>query len=205
MAGLKADIVRWSEELGFQQLGISPHNPQAPHSRRICCPAEFRDEIRGSGLLKPNPEKGKGIPQGSPISALLSNIYMLEFDDTLSTGITALGGLYRRYCDDIMIVVPPDHQQAAEELVNKATTGAKLVFNIDKTDRAAFPEGRGQTAITPTPESGLSERIQYLGFTYNGGTLPVYGPLKVRGFGFIDSGCHRVVNRLPERRPEAAA
>ena len=37
------------------------------------------------------------------------------------------------------------------------------------------------------------------------GTLPVYGPLKVRGFGFIDSGCHLLVNLLPERRPEAAA
>ncbi|MFN7343566.1 MAG: hypothetical protein ACK5TA_09540, partial [bacterium] len=38
-----------------------------------------------------------------------------------------------------------------------------------------------------------------------GGTLPVYGPLKVRGFGFIDSGCHLLVNLLSERRPEAAA
>jgi hypothetical protein len=37
------------------------------------------------------------------------------------------------------------------------------------------------------------------------GTLPVYGPLKVRGFWFIGSGCHLLVNLLSERRPEAAA
>ncbi len=37
------------------------------------------------------------------------------------------------------------------------------------------------------------------------GTLPVYGPLKVRGFGFMDSGCHLLGNLLSERRPEAAA
>ena len=41
--------------------------------------------------------------------------------------------------------------------------------------------------------------------SYPPGTLPVYGPLKVRGFGFIDSGCHLLVNLLSERRPEAAA
>ena len=37
------------------------------------------------------------------------------------------------------------------------------------------------------------------------GTLPVYGPLKVREFGFIDSGCLLLVNGLPERRTEAVA
>ena len=34
------------------------------------------------------------------------------------------------------------------------------------------------------------------------GNFPVYGPLKVRGFGFIDSGCHLLVNLLSQRRPE---
>lgn len=159
----------WVErEETFKQLGISPNNPKANNRRRICHPAEFRQSIREAGLLKPNPAKGKGIPQGSPISALLSNIYMLEFDENLNNTISSLGGLYRRYCDDIMIVVPPQHQQTAENLVAEATAKAKLIFNDGKTDRAEFPIGRSQAAITPAPGSGFSDRIQYLGFTYNG-------------------------------------
>lgn len=152
----------------FKKLGISPHNSKANNRRRICRPSEFRQQIRESGLLRPNPSPGKGIPQGSPISALLSNIYMLDFDEMLNTEISRFGGLYRRYCDDIMIVVPPEHQQAAENLVSEAVAIAKLTFNTDKTDRAAYPEGKGQPTVPPVPGSGFSDRIQYLGFTYSG-------------------------------------
>ncbi|RYG95107.1 MAG: hypothetical protein EON58_14870, partial [Alphaproteobacteria bacterium] len=152
----------------FTKLGISSNNPKANNRRRICHPRDFRQQIRQSGLLRPNPTSGKGIPQGSPISALLSNIYMLDFDETLNIEISKLGGFYRRYCDDIMIVVPPDQQQAAEELVATSVHTAKLTFNEGKTDRAAFPEGKGQPTAPPDPGSGFSDRIQYLGFTYNG-------------------------------------
>jgi hypothetical protein len=152
----------------FKKLGISPHNAKANKRRRICHPKKFRQQIRESGLLRPNPTPGKGIPQGSPISALLSNIYMLDFDEMLNTEITRHGGLYRRYCDDIMIVVPPEHQQEAETLVSAAVGSAILTFNSGKTDRAAYPEGKGQPSIPPAPGSGFSDRIQYLGFTYSG-------------------------------------
>lgn len=152
----------------FKKLKISPNNPKANNRRRICHPAEFRKEIRENGLLRPNPNPGKGIPQGSPISALLSNIYMLDFDQMLNDGITAMGGYYRRYCDDIMVVVPPDQQQAAEQLFLAAVTASKVKTNADKTDRVSFPAGEGQQAIQPAPNSGFSGHLQYLGFTYDG-------------------------------------
>lgn len=159
----------------FEKLGISLNNPKANNRRRICPPEDFREQIRQSGLLQPNPTPGKGIPQGSPISALLSNIYMLDFDRTLNTEIGLLGGLYRRYCDDIIIVVPPGDQKTAEDLVAEAVNTAKLKFNTDKRDGAAFPEGKGELAISSELASGFSDHIQYLGFTFNG-TLTLIRP-----------------------------
>lgn len=143
----------------FKLLGISPHKPKASNRRRICKPADFRQTVRAGGHLKFNPSPGQGIPQGSPISALLSNIYMLQFDTELSAAATAMGGIYRRYCDDIMLVVPPEHQSAMDTMVQEACVRAKVRLNIDKNDIVAFPLGRGQAA---------ESAIQYLGFTFSG-------------------------------------
>lgn len=152
----------------FGRLKISVHKPKAGRRRRICSPRDFRENVRQAGLLKPNPSPGKGIPQGSPISALLSNVYMLDFDEEVNAGIIALGGYYRRYCDDIMVVVPPAQQQAAELLVHQAVEKSKVTLNDSKTDRVSFPAGVGQHVGLPDSESGFSEQIQYLGFTYDG-------------------------------------
>jgi hypothetical protein len=143
----------------FKLLGISGHKPKANNRRRICKPVDFRQIVRACGHLKFNPKPGQGIPQGSPISALLSNIYMLEFDTELHAAATAMGGLYRRYCDDIMLVVPPEHQSAMDGIVQEACLRAKVRLNLDKTDIVTFQHGRGQAAASA---------IQYLGFTFSG-------------------------------------
>jgi len=161
----------WAERSAvFKEMGISSNNPKAlvrtgvagskeSKRKRICSAEEFRTRIRSSGLLKKNPAQGKGIPQGSPISALLSNIYMLEFDRALEEAVTKVGGLYRRYCDDIMIVVPPIAESDIRLLVHSQIQLLALSINDEKTDRANFPAERGDAADKP---------IQYLGFNYNG-------------------------------------
>ena len=82
----------------YQALNISPHNPKKSGKRRICEPDVFRKQVRGGKLLERN-NQGKGIPQGSPISALLSNIYMFSFDAAMSAFAMSIGGTYMRYCD----------------------------------------------------------------------------------------------------------
>ncbi len=157
---------RWVDRTAaFRAAGISPHNPKPKglNRTRICNPKHFRDQIRGAGLIWSNPEHAhkRGIPQGAPISALLSNIYMVEFDAALSCAVAACGGLYRRYCDDIMIVVPPAAVVGIDALAMAEIAKLKLVINAEKTTSAVFP-----------PESHLpaenDDRIQYLGFDFDG-------------------------------------
>lgn len=47
-----------------------------------------------------------GIPQGSAISAVLSNVYMLEFDKQIRQYVNTYGGMYMRYSDDFIIALP---------------------------------------------------------------------------------------------------
>jgi RNA-directed DNA polymerase len=146
-------------EEALASFGISANNPKAGGRTRLCSPDEFRFTVRQGGLLRHNPTPGKGIPQGSPISACLSNLYMLEFDAAVASAVSAVGGLYRRYCDDIMVVVPPGSEQSIRQLVTLQIAIRGLTINEAKTDRAAFPVGTRQSA---------DKAIQYLGFLFNG-------------------------------------
>ncbi|WP_257983354.1 reverse transcriptase domain-containing protein, partial [Vibrio parahaemolyticus] len=55
--------------------------------------------------MKKNRES-QGIPQGSPMSGLLSNIYMIDFDIKLKNYAESLNGKYYRYCDDLLCILP---------------------------------------------------------------------------------------------------
>lgn len=136
-------------------LGIS--RSQLQKAPRLCSAAEFRDVIRGGGLLSVN-SSPFGVPQGSPISALLSNMYMLPFDQHLSQAVGDWGGIYRRYCDDILVVVPGEHVVAATALVEGALANLKLEVQKNKTLVCEF---------NPTPVQPL----QYLGLLYDGGDV----------------------------------
>jgi RNA-directed DNA polymerase len=117
----------------YKALGLHPRRPRAGGKHRVCTAQEFRDIIRGRGLIAVN-RTGKGIPQGSPISAVLSNIYLLEFDARIQALVSAQGGFYRRYCDDLLVVMPTAELRA-EMLATIRTmlSGLGLEAHPDKT------------------------------------------------------------------------
>lgn len=142
----------------YKALGISPYNPRGSGAR-ICEPDTFRSIVRGLGLIERN-KLAIGIPQGSPISALLSNIYMIGFDQAMWTAITASGGKYFRYCDDMLIIAPEgkgkDYMKLAEELAALH----RLPLHPKKTEERFFTSVSGKlTANKP---------LQYLGFVFDG-------------------------------------
>lgn len=155
----------------FKEFGISQHNPRAKGRKRICSPEEFRERVRGKGLIQRN-QSTKGIPQGSPMSAVLSNIYMLEFDVAVAEQAGAVGGFYRRYCDDMLCVVPPDHARAMEEFVKARIGKVKLEIQPEKTKRHHFRIEAGLQTV--------DEPFQYLGFTFDGGRALIRTPSVAR-------------------------
>lgn len=139
-------------------LGISLNN-RSSAPKRLCTAEEFRSKVRASGLVVRNVEP-KGIPQGSPISALLSNIYMLEYDVILSIFVQSIGGRYFRYCDDILLIVPSARKMDAEAIAIAEIKKLGLEINSSKTDRVDF--------IVSGTELIASKPLQYLGFLYDG-------------------------------------
>lgn len=143
----------------FRALGISPHNPRANKRRRICSPEDFRSRVRAAGLVQRN-EKAFGIPQGSPMSAVLSNIYLLDFDLAVAREIGSVGGLYRRYCDDMLCILPRSSADAVEKFVHARIAEVKLAIQEEKTKRHHFELLGGRLCTR--------EALQYLGFLFDG-------------------------------------
>lgn len=144
----------------YRQLNIPKNNPRAGR-KRICTAKEFREQVRKNGLISGNPKETKGIPQGSAISALLSNIYMLDFDETLAEVISEINGAYYRYCDDMLFIVPAEFTSGIEQKVVVEIAKLKLDINTDKTEIRRFRITRSGGIISDKP-------LQYLGFTFDG-------------------------------------
>jgi len=142
----------------YELIGKSVHNFSS-QSERLCAPDEFRNLIRKNKLIKTNSSK-KGIPQGSPISALLSNIYMLNFDKKVKEFAELVGGCYLRYCDDMFLIVPLEQKEHAFKFVEQEIAKIGLEFQGKKTERVNFNMKNGEL-IADKP-------LQYLGFVFDG-------------------------------------
>ena len=142
----------------YEKFSISPNNPKNGR-KRICTAKEFRDIVRKDGLIVPN-KAAYGIPQGSPISALLSNIYMYDFDVEMKEYVNRCGGEYYRYCDDMLFIVPANLKDKVAGIAQQKVRELKLSINPDKTELRTFKYESGQLKA--------DHMLQYLGFMFDG-------------------------------------
>ena len=114
-------------------------------------------ELKANGVtFHKNPTPGMGIPQGTPISAVFSNSYMLEFDKTAKYYCDSIGALYRRYSDDILIVCKPDHADHVNDKIEKLIASVMLELSSEKTERSEFDHSVDQNSA--------NRMAQYLGY-----------------------------------------
>ena len=133
---------------------------------------EFRERIKNKGFIKKNPFRKAellkdgsevkvkvGIPQGTPISAFLANLYMLDYDLKVIEYLNPLGGIYRRYSDDILVICPKQHENSTVDFILNTIKEFKLIIQKTKTQKTNFNNGRLTKGEKP---------LQYLGFEFNG-------------------------------------
>jgi len=95
-------------------------------------------ELKAAGIaIRPNPE-AFGVPQGTPISASLSNLYLADFDLEMKALADQHGALYQRYSDDILIICEPEHADQLAAAVEAALKQEALDLHTDKTVRLCF-------------------------------------------------------------------
>ncbi len=115
-----------------------------------------------------------GIPQGSPISALLANVYMLSVDRFINETVTTYDGLYMRYSDDFIIVLPAVHEETAKKIllstVNSINEVPGLILQNEKTQFFMYDKGYLENCGKLFyPDADENKRVlNYLGFSFDG-------------------------------------
>ena len=113
-----------------------------------------------------------GIPQGSPISSVLANMYLLHFDKIINDYLTTKGGIYRRYSDDMIVVCPFENKIELLDLVYSEIEKYKLKIQPSKTQIFQFEYQNGKLECGEEYQNGKlinwNKNFIYLGFEFDG-------------------------------------
>jgi len=123
--------------------------------------------------------KIRGIPQGLPISSMLANLYLLEFDRTIYQKVMVeMGGFYRRYSDDIVIVCDEKDIKVVQNLLVDEIKKYKLKISLGKTEICIFKKqvvnekkvlrSTGIITINKQEVTKANYPFRYLGFEFYG-------------------------------------
>lgn len=180
---------------------------------QICSTKDFRAKICGRdpkfgpSLIEKNVEK-YGIPQGTPISDLIANFYLLYFDKIIYDYISLKKGKYFRYSDDILIILPKENI-CIEELINFVSseiekTGEKIKIKKSKTSITEFFHDGEKISHRPIPYKGTVNNkngLEYLGFRYDGENVYIRDSTVSRFYRKVSSGAKQSAHQLIENNP----
>src|SRR3981189_1817766 len=115
------------------------------HLIKMCleCPVEETDDRGRKTRTTEARDKRCGIPQGSPISPLLANLYMRRFVlGWKKLGLErSLGSRIVTYADDLVILCRKGKAEQALQRLREIMGKLKLTVNEDKTRICRVPEG----------------------------------------------------------------
>lgn len=129
------------------------------------CAVEETDERGRKTRTTEAKDKGRGIPQGSPVSPLLSNLYMRRFVLAWKKlGMEwRLGSSIVTYADDLVILCRPGRAEEALQWMHAIMGKLKLTVNEEKTRICRVPEGT----------------FDFLGFTFGRRYSPTTGKARI--------------------------
>lgn len=161
-------------------LQLMEDNGMFPDKGRICQPFEFRHLkklVGGTKLVEKNINTF-GIPQGSPASATLSNIYMIDFDARVNEyAANQAVGMYRRYSDDILVVCQIDEVDSMVSFLTSLAEANRLTINESKTQIRYFIKN-GPSCLC-FDQDKLSD-LDYLGILFDGNRFLLRGATLAR-------------------------
>lgn len=114
----------------------------------------------------------KGIPQGTSVSAVYANVYMIDFDKQMSDYVNSVNGFYRRYSDDIICIVPFSEKDSLDFIFDKLRQDIDIEISSKKTKRYHISNGKIVECISKANESDDKHLlIEYLGFSFDGNRI----------------------------------
>lgn len=158
-------LTRWSyvdRSSIMKEFDISKKDLRSPTP--FCSPQNFRERLRDKGEVKPGYifNRGyRGIPQGSPMSGLASNIAFLPIDKIVHECAVKLDVSYLRYSDDVLLIGSPDEVSRVQALLTSTVELYGMKINPDKTVQSNFWRNSTGNLSSDKP-------LQYLGFLFDG-------------------------------------
>ena len=166
----KFSYVNLVDILSYYKLEDTFANRRDLNSKDVIMPIQ---ELRKNKNLIHTNVNAFGIPQGSAISAILSNIYMLDFDKSIHEYVKLQNGLYLRYSDDSIFIFPIENKTEFLTHYNFLMNSIKAIPNLElqkeKTKLYFYSNNSLENIDTLIGnESNGKNIIDYLGFSFNG-------------------------------------
>ena len=177
---------------------------------------DFRDHIQQGKLrVYNNPfrktcSNGKkikiGIPQGLPVSAVLANIYLFDFDKSIILDLVdKRGAFYRRYSDDIILICKAEDIDFTKEFVENLILESEVKISTEKTETFIFKQFKynriGQSRLTSVKINrdkthSIGSPLIYLGFEFRGHNVVVKSTNLAKYYRRLISIVKRRANRV---------
>lgn len=114
---------------------------------------------------------GKGIPQGTAMSGVLANIAALDFDTEMKEIAGKYSGVYRRYSDDFILIIPQNQIDKYMDL-NQFLVIIDQVRDLASKNGIELQEDKTDILLS-TPSrvfdgNGKITYLDYLGFVFDG-------------------------------------